>query len=71
MLPNTITLIIILLDKISRKQVAKLERVNQDIAQLDPKSAKQGHSRTTSTPSTRLVRPLFLNSLTSDQDPKV
>jgi superfamily II DNA helicase RecQ len=66
MLPDTITLIIIPLDKIGREQAAKLERVNQDIAQLDPKSAKRGHSRTTSTPSTRLVRPLFLNSSTSD-----
>jgi superfamily II DNA helicase RecQ len=71
MLPNTITLIIIPLDKIGREQAAKLERVNQNIAQLDPKSAKRGHSRTTSTPSTRLVRPLFLNSSTSDQDPRV
>ena len=32
MLPNTITLIIIPLDKIGREQVAKLERVNQGIA---------------------------------------
>jgi superfamily II DNA helicase RecQ len=71
MLPNTITLIIIPLDKIGREQVAKSERVNQIIAQLDPKSAKRGHSRTTSTPSRRLVRPLFLNSSTSDQDPEV
>jgi superfamily II DNA helicase RecQ len=51
MLPDTITLIIIPLDKIGREQVAKLGRVNQIIAQLDPKSAKRGHSRTTSTPS--------------------
>jgi hypothetical protein len=71
MLPDTITLIIIPLDKIGREQVAKLGRVNQIIAQLDPKSAKRGHSRTTSTPSRPQVRPLFLNSSTSDQDPKV
>jgi superfamily II DNA helicase RecQ len=50
MLPNTTTLIIIPLDKIGREQVAKLERVNQRIAQLDPKSTRRGHSRTTSTP---------------------
>jgi superfamily II DNA helicase RecQ len=64
MLPDTITLIIVPLDKIGEEQAAKLERVNQNIAQLNPKSAKRE-------PSTQLVRPLFLNSSTADQDPEV
>jgi hypothetical protein len=40
MLLDTITLIIIPLDKIGREQAAKLQRVNQAMVQLNLKSAK-------------------------------
>lgn len=71
MLPNTISLIIIPLDKIGQEQVASLERLCQTIEQLDPKSATRNQQRSSENPKNRCIRPLFVNASAADQDPQI